>query len=272
MGINRRNFTASWLTFSVAFLVLGYVCFKTATQYAKAAPRERTTTASNVYIKRNYNRLRYYFYKRYSCGYNYRVDDISYYGHEDCKQLATLLEMSGKPVDSDTPLQGSNVVVYYDSTDPSLNSLQEFSAESEDYHRLAAFFLSIWLLTLVYQVVLAATETGKNQKIFVDTSGAVLDPEQIDWSLGSDGLFNKGKKADSSYSVNGEAVESDPSHRLRELYLDVVKHIHPDRALNEADRVVRERLMKDANLAFKRGDDELLKKILEEYKNPVPAS
>lgn len=56
---------------------------------------------------------------------------------------------------------------------------------------------------------------------------------------------------------------------LREQYLEVVNTIHPDRAANEADLVLRERLMKEANAAFERGDAETLRKVLKEYRDTI---
>jgi hypothetical protein len=60
------------------------------------------------------------------------------------------------------------------------------------------------------------------------------------------------------------------SHGLRELYLDVIKQIHPDHASSEADRTLRERLTKDANIAFEQGDDATLRRVLEEYESLAP--
>lgn len=275
MRINRRNFTAGWLVLSVGCLFLACSLIKRAAQYTSAAPGERTTTASDIYIRRDYNRIEYYFYKRYSCSYSYSVNGITYREHsknEDCIRLGADQAMLA---DSGGPLPGSNVIVYYDPSDPSLSSLTEFSATSAWNYRNGVLLIGIWLLTLVYQVVLAANEQGKNQRIYVDDKGTVLDPGEIDYSLGSDGLFNKARKVERDYTAaNGQAAsaaDSDHAHRLRELYLDVVKHIHPDRALNEPDRAVRERLMKDANGAFKRGDAETLRSVLEEYRSLVPA-
>jgi putative transposase len=54
------------------------------------------------------------------------------------------------------------------------------------------------------------------------------------------------------------------SHRLRELYINVVKLTHPDLASSEADRTIRERLTKEANIAFEQGDDATLRRVLEE--------
>jgi len=57
---------------------------------------------------------------------------------------------------------------------------------------------------------------------------------------------------------------------LRDIYHEVVKQIHPDRASNGLDLALRERMMKEANAAFKRGDADTLQRVLEEYRGIVP--
>jgi hypothetical protein len=55
------------------------------------------------------------------------------------------------------------------------------------------------------------------------------------------------------------------SQTLKDLYRTVAKRLHPDLARDEADRVIRERLMTEANLAYEKGDEARLREILEEY-------
>ena len=63
------------------------------------------------------------------------------------------------------------------------------------------------------------------------------------------------------------ATDFSPSPELKRLFRDVVKLVHPDNATDEADRVVRNKLMTEANLAYRLGDADALRKILEEYKS-----
>ena len=78
-------------------------------------------------------------------------------------------------------------------------------------------------------------------------------------------------QADDSYAAaHGEAARAkdfSPSPELKKLFRDVVNQIHPDRAANEIDRALRNRLMAEANLAYSRQDSDALRKILEEYKS-----
>ena len=78
-------------------------------------------------------------------------------------------------------------------------------------------------------------------------------------------------QADESYAAaHGEAARAkdfSPSPELKKLFRDVVNQIHPDRAANEIDRALRNRLMAEANLAYRRQDADALMKILEAYKS-----
>ena len=141
-----------------------------------------------------------------------------------------------------------------------MNSLLKFSAESPIEYRVAAACIGLSALIFFFFVLgrlLAANEKRGNGGVVVDTKGTVIYPEEI--GLGSEfaGLPNR------------DTVNSSSSPGLREQYLDVVNQIHPDRAANEADLALRERLMKEANAAFERGDTETLHRVLEEYRSTI---
>jgi len=78
-------------------------------------------------------------------------------------------------------------------------------------------------------------------------------------------------QAEESYAAaHGEAakaVDFSPSPELRKIFRYVVNQTHPDRAANDVDRALRNRLMAEANLAYKRQDADALRGILEEYKS-----
>jgi hypothetical protein len=78
-------------------------------------------------------------------------------------------------------------------------------------------------------------------------------------------------RADESYAAaHGEearATAFNPSPELKKLYREVVGQIHPDRSSNDSDRLLRERLMKEANAAYRREDAEALRRILVEYRS-----
>ena len=77
------------------------------------------------------------------------------------------------------------------------------------------------------------------------------------------------KQADETYgAAHGEASKAAnfiASPELKKLFREVLKRVHPDRATGEADRTLRERLMKEANAAYSRGEEDTLRRILEEY-------
>jgi len=130
-------------------------------------------------------------------------------------------------------------------------------------YRVAVPWIGLGALIVFFFVfgkLLAANEKRGHGGVVVDARGTVIYPEEI--SVGSEfaGPF--------SY----EAVNAASSPGLRELYLEVVNQIHPDRAANEADLALRERLMKEANAAFERGDTETLRRVLEEYRVTISAS
>ena len=80
----------------------------------------------------------------------------------------------------------------------------------------------------------------------------------------------RGQAEESYAAAHGEAAKAadfSPSPELKKLFREVVKQIHPDNASDEADRVVRNRLMAEANLAYRRGGEDALRRILEEYKS-----
>jgi hypothetical protein len=80
----------------------------------------------------------------------------------------------------------------------------------------------------------------------------------------------RGQAEESYAAAHGEAAKAadfSPSPELKKLFREVVKQIHPDNAADEADRKVRNRLMAEANLAYRRGDADALRRILEEYKS-----
>jgi len=56
-----------------------------------------------------------------------------------------------------------------------------------------------------------------------------------------------------------------PSERLKKLYREVAKSVHPDLADDEEERVRRQRLMAEANRAYEDGDEALLEAILREW-------
>jgi hypothetical protein len=62
-----------------------------------------------------------------------------------------------------------------------------------------------------------------------------------------------------------------PSLTLKSLYREVARRIHPDLAVEEADRAKRQKLMAEANQAYENGDEARLRAILEEYESSPEA-
>jgi hypothetical protein len=240
------------------FVLAGHFIYK-AREFASTAPREKTTAARDVSVYHHIFRgLRFNYY---SCTYDFSVAGSFYLGLADCPQKIADDAAKGKYSSSAGVLTRADATVYYDPADPSLNSLLEFNAASENEDRVAAPWICLGVLIIFFFVLgklFDSNEKRGNDGVVVDAGGTVIYPEGI--RIGSEfaGLPNR------------EAVNSAASPRLREQYLEVVNKIHPDRAANEADLALRERLMKEANAAFELGDVEKLRRILEQYRGAIP--
>jgi hypothetical protein len=71
-------------------------------------------------------------------------------------------------------------------------------------------------------------------------------------------------------AAHGEASKArdfQPSADLKSLFRETAKRLHPDFAKDEADRLLRTRLMAQANVAYSQGDAEALQRILDEFGN-----
>ena len=79
------------------------------------------------------------------------------------------------------------------------------------------------------------------------------------------------KRAEETHeATHGEASKArdfQPSAELKSLFREAAKRLHPDFAKDEADRLLRTRLMAQANDAYSRGDAEALQRILDEFGN-----
>lgn len=58
-----------------------------------------------------------------------------------------------------------------------------------------------------------------------------------------------------------------PSEKLKKLYREVAKSLHPDLAEDEKERLRREKLMAEANRAYEDGDEAKLRAILDEWES-----
>ncbi|HEV2388482.1 MAG TPA: hypothetical protein VGS20_14645 [Candidatus Acidoferrales bacterium] len=76
-------------------------------------------------------------------------------------------------------------------------------------------------------------------------------------------------QANKSKAAAGQPVpeedDSGVSPTLKSLYREVAKRIHPDLGADAGDRVIRERLMAEANRAYQWRNETRLRAILEEY-------
>ena len=79
------------------------------------------------------------------------------------------------------------------------------------------------------------------------------------------------KRADETHEAThreaSKARDFQPSADLKTLFREAAKRLHPDFAKDEADRLLRTRLMAQANVAYSQGDAEALQRILDEFGN-----
>ena len=244
----------------LVFALAAHSIYK-AREFARAALREKTTTARDVSAYHHIFRgLRFNYY---SCTYNFTVDGSFYLGLADCPQRIADDAAKGKSADSAGTWTGVEASVYYDPADPSLNSLLQFSTASKNEYRDAAPLICVGALIIFFFVLgrlFAANEKRRDGAVVVDARGTVIYPEEVGPGPEFDEISNR------------ETANAAASTGLREQYLEAVNKIHPDRASNEADLALRERLMKEANAAFERGDAETLRRVLEEYRVGTLAS
>lgn len=236
------------------FVCIGVLVYR-AREFSSAAPTERATIA-HVTSARHYiyqgGRFNYY-----SCNYNFSVDRSFYAEHGDCPLWIIDDAVKRRYLGSGAVPTGTDATVYYDPANPSLNSLLEFSAASQSAYRQTAPYICLEALFLLFFVLgrlLDATKKRGSGQVIMNSQRAAVSPNEAD-----------------SGSEFAERSNSAPQPRLKELYLEAVNRVHPDRAANEADRALRERLMKEANAAFERGDAETLRKVLEEYTDTIPS-
>lgn len=72
-------------------------------------------------------------------------------------------------------------------------------------------------------------------------------------------------------AAEDEPVSFQPSADLKQLYRQAAKLIHPDRAKDEQDRQLRDRLMAEVNAAYAAGDIDAIHRIIERYRNQLDA-
>jgi Protein of unknown function (DUF3592) len=255
----KRGSGSSAILALLVFVGAGF-CVYQARRYAIAAPNARTTTAHVVSVYHSIFRgLRFNYY---SCSYDFSIDGSLYLGLRDCPQWIIDDAVKGRHLGSAAVWAGADATVYFDPANPSLNSLLDFRTESQIQYRVATPWIGLGVLIVFFFILgklMLTSEKRENGGVIVDGRGTVIYPEEI------------GPGSASKSSHRG-TVSPTLSLAVRQLYLEVVNKIHPDRATNEIDRAWRDRLMMDANAAFERGDAEKLRNVLEEYINSNPAS
>ncbi|MGA3161101.1 MAG: hypothetical protein ABSC77_07775 [Terracidiphilus sp.] len=175
---------------SLFLFTLGGFGIHFAMQYAALAQRERTTEAdvtryrSSIHTKGSQNKSINLsnFSTRYGCSYNFSVDGESYSSSGNISELSVDDSIKAELQKyTDVPLRFS-ATVYYDPSNPSINSLTEYGAMSVDQYRMATILICIGVIFDIF-VVLGAVLTKRskmgNRGIVVDAEGTVIYPDEI---------------------------------------------------------------------------------------------
>ena len=270
---NWKDFDNRLLFPLVVFFIFGGIDIHRAIRFTDAMPNMRTTSAHNVYL-RHYLRL-HSLPQPYTCRYDFSVEGQTDSGKSSCPQISSEDSIKPEASNSVNDLARHDSTVYYDPSDPTINSLTEFGASSETEYRKGIWLIGLGVICTFPFVLLLALNATKRKNVdreFVDAKGTFIYPSEVNFGAEFGKIPNRSRHTKESYSAtNVEAAKIAnfaSSHGLRELYHEVVKQIHPDLASSEADRALRDRLTKDANVAYERGDDATLRRVLEEYESP----
>jgi DNA repair exonuclease SbcCD ATPase subunit len=151
---------------------------------------------------------------------------------------------------------------------------EELAAKREELARLEAQLADQELLLVSLKAELAGFEGLYLRRVGVlyaelDEWNARLAELRAEQAGTTDARAEAAKArthAKEAYSAaHGEASEVQPftpSPELRTLYREAAKRVHPDTAIDDADRTRRERLMKEVNAAYAAGDEDALRRIL----------
>lgn len=260
---------------TVTVLVIGLVLafaglfIHRSKEFSDAAHNEKTTTAYDVRMHSHSN-----FAFLPSCEYRYSVGEANYRGNGECPKSVADDSINDRSVFRLSVSSIPNATVFYNSADPSVSSLVEFGEKGRRFHRNAVIGVVVGVIpfALLLMGPLPGAIKGKRKvRIAADVEWGEVYSGEPDSGPPSGAPFDRNgsfRRSDGAASDRGENWDGFAhSPELRNLYLEVVRQVHPDRALNESDRGLRERLMKDANDAFSRHDVQQLHKIFAEYRN-----
>jgi len=144
MRVSWKTGAGRSLLLPILVFVCASTCIYEAREYASAIPNERTTTAHVVSV--DYSIFRGLRFNYYSCSYYFRVNGSLYFGRRDCPQWIIDNAVKGKYLGFGMVPEGTDATIYYDSADPSVNSLLEFRAESGIAYRTAVPWICLELV------------------------------------------------------------------------------------------------------------------------------
>lgn len=204
--------SVSSLVFALLFAVFAGTYIQKAMRLASAARNEKTATTDHFSIQHRavgpmFEIILHRFRTdEYVCSYEFSTDETSYRGSDECTELGDNNRV--RSGDAAGTIAGAKLIVYYDSFNPSINSLLELSAASKREYRGAGFWIILGVLVFfsaIFGLMLGSIKGKGKARQRVHLTGTIVYPGETDFSLGSDGLF-----AHAADQRNGSAADSAP--------------------------------------------------------------
>jgi len=208
MGAFRVGGAGTLCLGALVLFALGIFGFVEARQDAHAAGHETSTTADvtrrydSGVVSANGNTN-----PKYLCSYDFTVDGQFYHG-SGCPDSGFDDSIKGQLLDQVGRIQRIKATVYYDSTDPSVNSLQRLGPSSDRYSRGGVFFICLGVLALGAGIAMAMI--GNNG----DTAAGAMADGSEGGSDASGGISASDQAMlDHLSKVHWSADSSEPSQR-----------------------------------------------------------
>ncbi len=155
MGAFRVGGAGTLCLGALVLFALGIFGFVQGRQDARAAEHETSTTTD---VTRQYDSgvvsANGNTHPRYRCSYDFTVEGQFYHG-SGCPDSGFDNSIKGQLLDQVGRVERIKATVYYDSTDPSVNSLQRLGTSSDRYSRGGVLFTCLGVLALCAGIALA---------------------------------------------------------------------------------------------------------------------
>ena len=164
MGSIQRTGAASVLAGAMVLFALSILCFYSVHQQAGTAQIESTTTADVYESYRSRTDSSGNTQGRYICDYFFTIDGKEYRG-SGCPVGGLGISVKDQLKERLGEREMIRTIVYYNTNDPSINSLDEFTASRAWEIRGGILFLSVGVLALGFSGLLAIYGNSQNSGV-----------------------------------------------------------------------------------------------------------